>query len=269
MRKKDEQYKVPFTPEEKKLFNTIKSQKIRSTTMGLYANLVFKAEKQIESGKDAALTFSFRPFLNTYNRGHRYLSLGSFKNRIDILISLGLLKVKKNKQTCTYYLNRFLNSSEATPDVATTNVGAGEEKHKYRSYNNILNTNNIIDQLSNAYKGVEYNTVASKKQLKKIAKALLVAYNLNSKTMHDKCVQWLVFKKLRFSNKKINLIGAVNYIKTIILDKLKEVRQDTFEVPLWLNNVNSATVNFTQREYTQEQINDLENMLLESSFVFE
>lgn len=268
MRKEDKQYKVPFTPEEKNLFNTIKSQKVRNTTMGLYANLVFKAEKQIESGKDAVLTFSYRQFLNTYNRGHRYLSLGSLKNRIDILISLGLLKVKKNKQTCIYYLNRFLNSSETNPDVATTNVGAGAEKHKYRSYNNILNTNNIIDQLSNAYKGVEYNKIASKEQLRKIAKALLVAYEINSKNIHDKCIQWLVFKKIRFSNKKINLVGAVNYIKTIILEKLNEVKQKNFKVPTWLDNNNKTSVNFTQREYTQEQINDLEKMLLESSFVF-
>lgn len=55
----------------------------------------------------------------------------------------------------------------------------------------------MLERLAKAYKGVEYNVIATKKQLKTIAKALLVANNLNSNSVHDKCVQWLVFKKLK------------------------------------------------------------------------
>lgn len=268
MKKEYKNYKVKFTKEEKQLFNTIESEKVRKSVMSLYANLVIRANKQIEEGKSPALTFSYRTFLKTYNRSHTHISLGNFKNRLDILIDLKLLSVKKNIKNCTYYLNRFTNDKKHDENGNMTNEKQKQEKHNKENINNILNTNNIIDQLSNAYKGVEYNKIASKEQLRKIAKALLVAYEINSKNIHDKCIQWLVFKKIRFSNKKINLVGAVNYIKTIILEKLNEVKQKNFKVPTWLDNNNTTSVNFTQREYTQEQINDLEKMLLESSFVF-
>ncbi|EGT3621050.1 hypothetical protein FJ641_17055, partial [Clostridium perfringens] len=116
------------------------------------------------------------------------------------------------------------------------------------------NDEGLLERLAKAYKGVEYNVIATKKQLKIIAKALLVANNLNSNSVHDKCVQWLVFKKIKNSLQRINLVGAIRYIETILYEKLIEVQDDNFNVPMWLyNNIDLPKVNFTQREYLHDE----------------
>ena len=68
----------------------------------------------------------------------------------------------------------------------------------------------------------------------------------------------MVFKKIKFSNKEINLVGALNYIKKIINEKIKEVKNPKFEIPPWLLNNCASKVNFTQREYENDYLRYIE-----------
>ena len=53
---------------------------------------------------------------------------------------------------------------------------------------------------------------------------------------------------------RINLVGAIRYIETILYEKLIEVQDDNFNVPIWLyNNLELSKVNFTQRDYSGEE----------------
>ena len=117
-------YKVNFTEQENNLFNTIEKENIRNSVMSLYAYLSGRAV-------NGSITFSYRPFLNKYNRNHKKISLGTLKNRINTLVELGLLTVEKVKQSCTYKLNRFLNSLKPIESTENTNIEADNQKLKY------------------------------------------------------------------------------------------------------------------------------------------
>ncbi|MBO3409003.1 hypothetical protein, partial [Clostridium perfringens] len=164
-----------------------------------------------------------------------------FKKLADMLVDKGILSIKREGKLKFYGINPVLDEEKQENDT--------EEEVQ-----DDPNDEGLLERLAKAYKGVEYNVIATKKQLKIIAKALLVANNLNSNSVHDKCVQWLVFKKIKNSLQRINLVGAIRYIETILYEKLIEVQDDNFNVPMWLyNNIDLPKVNFTQREYLHDE----------------
>lgn len=240
-------YKIRFSKKEKELLNTIERENVRLSTMSLYSYLIKLSMKDEENGGDGSLSFSYRPFLKKYNRSHKHIALGSIKKRLSLLSDLGLLTIIDGKP-CTYIVNRMMNDDNEPKNPSNRGSQNNEKIHKDRNNSIILNTPNIVDELAKAYRGIEYSVKASKKQLSKIAKSLFVTLGLNSKSTHDKCVQWLVLKKLRFSNRKINLVGAINYIRAIIEEKLEEVKSSNFIVPIWLDDSIINNANFTQRD---------------------
>ncbi|HAT4265217.1 TPA: hypothetical protein I9090_000011 [Clostridium perfringens] len=237
-------YKIPFTKEQKDKLSEIGSKKKIQKAGSVLAYIIKYANK--ETGYldvsierlHAKYAENKKKIVNGKKKAQ--ISLTYFKKLADMLVDKGILSIKREGKLKFYGINPVLDEEKQENDT--------EEEVQ-----DDPNDEGLLERLAKAYKGVEYNVIATKKQLKTIAKALLVANNLNSNSVHDKCVQWLVFKKIKNSLQRINLVGAIRYIETILYEKLIEVQDDNFNVPMWLyNNIELPKVNFTQRNYSKD-----------------
>ncbi len=245
-------YKIPFTKEQKDKLSEIGSKKKIKNAGSVLAYIIKYVNK--ETGY---LDFSIEKLHSKHAESKKkivngkkkaQISLTYFKKLADMMVDKGILSIKREGKL------KFYGISSVSDEEKEDNDDTKEEKVQ-----DDTSDEGLISRLAKAYKGVEYNVIATKKQLKTIAKALLVANNLNSNSVHDKCVQWLVFKKIKNSLQRINLVGAIRYIETILYEKLIEVQDDNFNVPMWLyNNLELPKVNFTQRNYTKEDFEKLE-----------
>ncbi|WP_415331664.1 hypothetical protein [Clostridium perfringens] len=237
-------YKIPFTKEQKDKLSEIGSKKKIQKAGSVLAYIIKYANK--ETGYldvsierlHAKYAENKKKIVNGKKKAQ--ISLTYFKKLADMLVDKGILSIKREGKLKFYGINPVLDEEKQENDT--------EEEVQ-----DDPNDEGLLERLAKAYKGVEYNVIATKKQLKTIAKALLVANNLNSNSVHDKCVQWLVFKKIKNSLQRINLVGAIRYIETVLYEKLIEVQDDNFNVPMWLyNNIELPKVNFTQRNYSKD-----------------
>lgn len=237
-------YKIPFTKEQKDKLSEIGSKKKIQKAGSVLAYIIKYANK--ETGYldvsierlHAKYAENKKKIVNGKKKAQ--ISLTYFKKLADMLVDKGILSIKREGKLKFYGINPVLDEEKQENDT--------EEEVQ-----DDPNDEGLLERLAKAYKGVEYNVIATKKQLKIIAKALLVANNLNSNSIHDKCVQWLVFKKIKNSLQRINLVGAIRYIETVLYEKLIEVQDDNFNVPMWLyNNIELPKVNFTQRNYSKD-----------------
>ncbi len=247
-------YKIPFTKEQKDRLSEIGSKKKIQNAGSVLAYIIKYANK--ETGY---LDFSIEKLHSKHAESKKkivngkkkaQISLTYFKKLADMMVDKGILSIKREGKLKFYGINYFSDEEKEDKD----NDDTKEEKVQ-----DDPSDEGLLERLAKAYKGVECNVIATKKQLKTIAKALLVANNLNSNSIHDKCVQWLVFKKIKNSLQRINLVGAIRYIETILYEKLIEVQDDNFNVPMWLNNnIELPKVNFTQRDYNKDDFEELE-----------
>ncbi|MDU1308690.1 MAG: hypothetical protein E6936_14680 [Clostridium perfringens] len=237
-------YKIPFTKDQKDKLSEIGSKKKIQKAGSVLAYIIKYANK--ETGYldvsierlHAKYAENKKKIVNGKKKAQ--ISLTYFKKLADMLVDKGILSIKREGKLKFYGINPVLDEEKQENDT--------EEEVQ-----DDPNDEGLLERLAKAYKGVEYNVIATKKQLKIIEKALLVANNLNSNSVHDKCVQWLVFKKIKNSLQRINLVGAIRYIETILYEKLIEVQDDNFNVPMWLyNNIELPKVNFTQRNYSKD-----------------
>ena len=203
-----------------------------------------------------------------FKRNKNYISTGQLKNIVNKLKELGLICVKRIKKRNVYTLpladklaEKLADKKQAQP-VENIEIGSNLKKHRYgiKDNNTILNTNkengtDLISKLKKVYRGVKPSLVASKKQLRDIAQSVLVAKGLHSNTYFDKAVQYLVYKKIKYSNQKINLLGAVSYIEKIIDDRLDAYNNKLVEVPNYITGEQSLAFNdFQQREYDYDAL---------------
>lgn len=235
-------YKVTFTDQENNLFNTIERENTRSSVMSLYAYLIGNAT-------DGSISFSYRPFLNKYNRNHKKISLGTLKNRINTLVELGLLTVEKVKQSCTYKLNRFLNSLKPIESTENTNIEADNQKLKY-----INNINNIdIDLYSNSnneFDSSKYEKCTSLVDVRNKVRELLKACRVKSNWIKDR-----VLVKVSKAYRNITVKFLENYILKAIEDAINTYKKN------WIKYTNIKVkpvreANFTQREYDWEALEE-------------
>lgn len=184
------------------------------------------------------------------------ISLAYFKILINDLVNAGLIKKEGRKLTVLHHTNdekvtaqnnwnEFLARKKAEKEarVAEALAKAEEVATKEREANGSTETveyptladivsratevkpnteieakqinADIIKQLSRCYMGVKGRVHASKSELADIARCLMQVYKVN-----NPIVQTQIFNKIRYSARKINLIGAVRYIETIVLEKV-------------------------------------------------
>lgn len=222
-----------------------------------------------------------------YSRSHFKFTLTHFKNIVNRLKDFGLIVIEKVKNRNVYTLpqekkskiniknyasinknidcNNFTVTKKVTKKVTkikpsetieNIDLESNQEKHRYSDLenNNLpITYRNIIAELKKSYKGIKkVFEVATKKELREIAEVLFVANNVNSNTRRDKYIQYLVLRKIKFSQKQIKFSGAVNYIETILFEKMIEVDSRDKEIPVWITDERKLApraANFTQREY--------------------
>ena len=85
----------------------------------------------------------------------------------------------------------------------------------YFNPNKNYNTNTLLQKIKSLYKGIRKVKYATKKELKDIAIASMVNYKVT-----DPELQNLILNKVHNSKQKINIQGAVDYIETIVVEKL-------------------------------------------------
>lgn len=256
------------------------------------ASVLNYLKKYIEKN-DGTFSKSLAKIHMFYSRSHFKFTLTHFKNIVNRLKELGLIVIEKVKNRNVYTLpkekksNKIIknyalinknidcNNFTVTKKVAkkvtekklaenidTSYLEPKQKKHRYSDLGDInfnlpITYNDIIKKMKNAYKGIKkVFEVANKKELKEIAEFLFVANNVNSNSRRDKYIQYLVLRKIKFSQKKIKFSGAVNYIETVLIEKMAEVDSGCKEIPVWItdenNKITPRATNFTQRDYTKE-----------------
>lgn len=205
---------------------------------------------------------SFKTIWNMYKRYHNHISLSHLKNIIARLEELNLICINKDNKKNIYFLPlaekmpEKLSEEKCGETIDNTSLNNDVKIPRYGSFDNnfnILDTNkenpnSLIKLLKKAYKGIKPSLVATKKQLREIVQATLVAKGLHGNNPFSRAIQYLVFKKIRYSQQDINLIGAVSYIEKVIEDRIKAYKENLIEVPSYVTGEN-----------TNIRFNDFEN----------
>ena len=152
-----------------------------------------------------------------YNQRKKCFSYSYFKQIIQDLADLGLLMLKKNSKYQLIFVLKISDivTKEKTPKHLENSNLDGNSNFLSRFYNKKYNTNTLLQKIKSLYKGIRGIKYASKKELRDIAKSLMVKYRITDPTL-----QAVILNKINNSKQKINIQGAVDYIETIVVEKL-------------------------------------------------
>lgn len=182
--------------------------------------------------KDNAVRMSLDRLYEKYSSWKdRKIKIGRthFINLANELVDLGILVINKVGRLNKYFFNpsvdekvcEKVDETNCDKPVENTNVEAELNSHKEEITKTNLNTNtNIMDVVEvyrQSFRTIKGNYIMSKSDLKQIARDLFVLRGI-----HEFSVQSMVMSKIYHSQQKINICGAVNYINTIITEKLVE-----------------------------------------------
>ena len=152
-----------------------------------------------------------------YNQRKKCFSYSYFKQIIQDLADLGLLILKKNSKYQLIFVLKISDivTKEKTPKHLENSNLDGNSNFLSRFSNKNYNTNTLLQKIKSLYKGIRKVKYATKKELKDIAIASMVNYKVT-----DPELQNLILNKVHNSKQKINIQGAVDYIDTIVVEKL-------------------------------------------------
>ena len=152
-----------------------------------------------------------------YNQRKKCFSYSYFKQIIQDLADLGLLMLKKNSKYQLIFVLKISDivTKEKTPKHLENSNLDGNSNFLSRFSNKNYNTNTLLQKIKSLYKGIRGIKYASKKELRDIAKSLMVKYRITDPTL-----QAVILNKVHNSKQKINIQGAVDYIETIVVEKL-------------------------------------------------
>ena len=152
-----------------------------------------------------------------YNQHKKCFSYSYFKEIIQDLANLGLLILKKSSKYQIIFVQKVSNlvAKEKKPKHLKNTSLEGNSDFFSLLANKNYNTNTLLQRIKNLYKGIRGIKYASKKELRDIAKALMVQYKINDPTL-----QAVILNKVHNSKQKINIQGAVDYIDTLVIEKL-------------------------------------------------
>ena len=152
-----------------------------------------------------------------YNQRKKCFSYSYFKQIIQDLADLGLLMLKKNSKYQLIFVLKISDivTKEKTPKHLENSNLDGNSNFLSRFSNKKYNINTLLQKIKSLYKGIRGIKYASKKELRDIAKSLMVKYRITDPTL-----QAVILNKINNSKQKINIQGAVDYIETIVVEKL-------------------------------------------------
>ncbi|MCD3240827.1 hypothetical protein G8T75_12755 [Clostridium botulinum D/C] len=273
-------YKTNLIEEELNKLNLIENESIRKSCMSILSYLIKKhieenkkyIDTNLENLKDqSTFKISFRTFLKKYNRSHKKLSLGTLKNRIDLLLKYELIHLE-SKSTYSFFrhslnknLNKNLNKENIAESINNTDVDAVVAEHKY------LNTkiNNIKDldtfnskQVTESVDNFDYESYLEQNKKCDNWDYVLNLLNKAFKAMKIKsqAIKGIVISKVYDYYTNITRKHAMSYItKTIINARDNYYKKHT---QYYFNNSNPNTDLFNDYEQRSYDYVVLEKQLL-------
>ncbi|HFD2084269.1 hypothetical protein [Clostridium perfringens] len=189
------------------------------------------------------------------------ISHSKFKDILNQLEGLGLIGViRDGLKTKTYFIPDNPENDQNDKPKLKKNLKFKDSDSGQSEDDLWSEFWNIVEKINKNYKGIEPEDIkfATKKQLYGIAKTLLATENFIGNKADYNNIQYLIFRKIRYSNQRINLVGAVQYIRKVINDQVQRYRNGELKVP-FIIPVRQALVNFSQRD---TDYNSIENELL-------
>ncbi|KOC47740.1 hypothetical protein ADU86_03850 [Clostridium botulinum] len=238
-------YRTNLNELELNRLNLIENKEIRNSCMSILSYLLKKHTEEIEQYAEAELTslknqftfkISLRKFLEKYNRGHAKLSIGTLKNRMDLLLKYNLIfRVAKStysfcRNKLNNSLNKNLNKKNVTQHIDTTTLQVPRKKHKY--LNNKINiNNNINNSVAHATQTkIFVNSIEEiKEQLEYNISKFNIKYDFAIKEVYRRIKKIIKSGALRFK-------GVENYL-TSVLNSVKN-----YFIPNCFKNKNKSTI---------------------------
>lgn len=223
-----------------------------------------------------------------FKRNKNYISTGQLKNIVNRLKDLELICVKRVKKRNIYALPlaeklaKKLANKKSTQPVVNSGFENNSKKHRYEILDKDYNTNTTLEKpkkslmqiLREEYRGIKSTGIATKDELRKLAQHVLTIKGFGGNNAMHKSIQYLVFNKIKFSQQKIDRLGAIAYIEKVVEDRINAYNDKEIDTPVpdFITNQvanNSYSYNqpkklrfcdFPQREYDYDA---LEKELLE------
>lgn len=224
--KKFKKYNTEFNEYQYNIFQDVDCNgNKRHYLMSVFSYLIkYSNEEGLVSKSLSRLHLMYKRYHKKDWNTSEAISKSYFCQLVNDLVDLKLLvkdgrKVFIFKPTVDEIIDEKVDNENPCETLVNSNVSEGSEKPKYEgSIDNTYYTNtDIVKMISSFYKGIAGRKYASKKDLLDVAKSLFVLDRIN-----EPVVQANVMSKLRNSKQQIHLNGVVQYVKSIIMDKLSE-----------------------------------------------
>ena len=190
------------------------------------------------------LVYSRNRLYSMYTYKDKRISQKYFYNLIKELIDLNLLEQKggeiylvltkkeqtgENTYTDNEKVQKKVQEKVQTKNVAETletsastecSIPTLKTSRLNINYNNSNGENctfSLVDEIKKLYRGIKGRRYASKKEMKDIAKVLMVKERINNPIIQTK-----VFGQIDYLKTKIELAGVVAYVEKIVYDKWTE-----------------------------------------------
>ena len=214
------EYKNEFSEEVKSIFNSTEySDKKIKNYMAIYQKLIKYMDNSTRQVTRKSCEIYQLIKMDWENNQHRKcFGYDYFKKIIKDLERLGLVLLSKIGRYQKVFIPKITSKITCEKPVETsinTDLKGNTNKLNYFNLNKDYNTNTLLQKIKSLYKGIRGIKYASKKELRDIAKALMVQYKINDPTL-----QALILNKVHNSKQKINIQGAVDYIDTLVIEKL-------------------------------------------------
>lgn len=257
-------YKTNLIEEELNKLNLIENEAIRKSCMSILSYLIKKHTEENKKYTDANLenlkdqsTFkiSFRKFLEKYNRSHKKISLGTLKNRIDLLLKYKLINLE-SKSTYSFFrhnlnknLNKNLNTENIAESIVNTDVEVVEAEHKY--LNNKINiNNNINNSVTHATQTKIFvsNIEEIKEQLEHYISKFNIKFDFAIKEVYRRIKKIIDRGSLRFKGVENYLISVINSIKNYFIPNCFKNKNKSNIIEQQDNTTTNATTTTTVLE---------------------
>ena len=215
-------YKNEFSEEVKMIFNSTEySDKKIKIYMAIYQKLIKYMDNSTRQVTRKSCEIYQLIKMDWENNQHRKcFSYDYFKKIIKDLERLGLVLLSKIGRYQKVFIPKITSKITCEKPVETsinTDLKGNTNELNYFNINKNYNTNTLLQKIKSLYKGIRKVKYATKKELKDIAKAVMVNYKID-----DPELQNLILNKVHNSKQKINIQYAVNYMETLVVEKLIE-----------------------------------------------
>lgn len=213
-------YKNEFSEEVKIIFNSTEySDKKIKIYMAIYQKLIKYMDNSTRQVTRKSCEIYQLIKMDWENNQHRKcFSYDYFKKIIKDLERLGLVLLSKIGRYQKVFIPKITSKITCEKPVEksiNTDLKGNTNELNYFNLNKNYNTNTLLQKIKSLYKGIRGIKYASKKELRDIAKSLMVKYRITDPTL-----QAVILNKINNSKQKINIQGAVDYIETIVVEKL-------------------------------------------------